>query len=118
MHEKGKCNPQFGRKFIKCLAPFAPHLAEEIWSIYGYNNSLAYEPFPEVMEEYLKENTFEYPVSFNGKVRFKLELAVDLSAKEIEEAVLQHEFTQKWTEGKQVKKVIVVTGKIVNIVIG
>jgi leucyl-tRNA synthetase len=72
---------------------------------------------PVFNDEYLKENTFEYPVSFNGKMRFKLELPVNCNAKEAEEAMLNNENSQKWLEGKSPKKVIFVPNKIINVVI-
>lgn len=103
--------------FAKVLAPFAPHLAEEIWEITGNSNSLAYEPFPEANEELLKEDTIEYPVSFNGKMRFKIEVAAETGKEEIEKAVLKHPVAEKWLEGKAPKKVIVVPNKIVNVVV-
>jgi leucyl-tRNA synthetase len=79
---------------------------------------LAYEPWPEVDENLLVENTFEYPVSFNGKTRFMKELPVDMQTEEIEKEVLADDKTAKWLEGKQVKKVIIVPGRIINVVIG
>jgi leucyl-tRNA synthetase len=103
--------------FAKVLAPFAPHLAEEIWEITGNSKSLAYEPFPEANEELLKEDTIEYPVSFNGKMRFKIEVAAETGKEEIEKAVLKHPVAEKWLEGKAPKKVIVVPNKIVNVVV-
>lgn len=115
--KKGKVTKDSAEKFILCLASFAPHLAEEIWNIYGHTKTLAYEKYPKCNEEFLIEDNFEYPVSFNGKLRFKLELPVNLASGEIEKAVLENEQTKKWIEGKQVKKIIVVPGKIVNIVI-
>ncbi|MEY4604128.1 MAG: hypothetical protein RIT43_1420, partial [Bacteroidota bacterium] len=75
------------------------------------------QQFPAFNESFLVESSFAYPVSFNGKMRFKAELSLELNAKEVEEAVLSREDTQKWLEGKAPKKVIVVPGKIVNIVI-
>ncbi len=72
---------------------------------------------PEFNEVYLKENTFEYPVSFNGKMRFKLELPINCTSKEAEQAVLNNEISQKWLEGKAPKKIIFVPNKIINVVI-
>jgi leucyl-tRNA synthetase len=99
------------------LSPYAPHLAEELWQLYGNANTLAYEPWPEFDPSMLIEEVFEYPVSFNGKVRFKLEMPVGSSNTEIEKAVLAHEISHKWLDGKTPKKVIVVPNKIVNVVI-
>jgi leucyl-tRNA synthetase len=114
---KGKISKDSAEKFIKCLSPFAPHLAEELWELYGHETTLAYEPFPLYDKQYLVEDTYEYPVSFNGKMRFKLELPLGMPDNEIESAVLGHDSARKWIEGKQVKKVIIVKGKIVNIVV-
>jgi len=103
--------------FFKLLAPFAPHLSEELWQYYGNNNSISYSPWPEYDEKHLKDESFDYPVSFNGKVRFKMSLALDLTNEEIEKAALQHDNTKKWTEGKVIAKIIVVKNKIINIVV-
>ena len=99
------------------ISPYAPHIAEELWHLLGNTESITYATFPEFREEYIKENTFTYPVSFNGKMRFKLDLPVDMPNKEIEKAVLLAEESQKWIAGKTPKKVIIVTNKIINIVI-
>ncbi len=99
------------------LSPFAPHIAEELWRLCGHESTITYAEFPKYEEKYLVESTFEYPVSFNGKMRFKLSLPVDISAKEAEVKVLSHEMAQKWLEGKTPKKVIFVPNKIINIVI-
>lgn len=99
------------------LASYAPHIAEELWQILGNEPSVSTAQFPEFNEEYIKENTFEYPVSFNGKMRFKLELPVDMAKDEIEKIALADEKAQRWIEGKQVRKVIVVPKKIINIVV-
>jgi leucyl-tRNA synthetase len=116
--KKGKVTRQTAETFARILAPYAPHLAEELWSIYGNNETLAYEPWPEVDESLLQENTHEYPVSFNGKMRFKMELPLDLSKDEIEKAVLANETAQKWIGDKTVRKFIFVPKKIINVVIG
>ena len=102
---------------VVILSPFAPHIAEEMWHLLGHKTNVCDTVFPEHNEEFLVENTFEYPISFNGKVRFKKEFPLTLDAKEIEQAVIVDEMSQKWLEGKTPKKVIVVAGKIVNIVI-
>jgi len=99
------------------LAPFAPHIAEELWSKLGHMNTITYEHFPEVNEKYLEDLTFQYPVSVNGKLRFHLELPKDLDTSEIESRVTSHEKADKWLEGKKLLKVIVVPGKIVNLVV-
>ncbi|MFD1314150.1 leucine--tRNA ligase [Namhaeicola litoreus] len=98
------------------LSPYAPHIAEELWSLLGYVDSISTVPFPVFEEKYLVESTKNYPISFNGKLKFTLELPLDLNSKEIEEKVLGHEKTQQILEGRTPKKVIVVPGKIVNVV--
>ena len=98
------------------LSPFAPHLAEELWSLLDNNTSIALASYPVFEEKYLVESTKNYPVSFNGKMRFTRELSLDLSPKEIEEIILADEQTQKQLQGRTPKKVIVVPGKIINIV--
>ena len=98
------------------LAPFAPHIAEEIYSLCGNSTTVCDAAFPECDERHLVEATVKYPVSFNGKVRFTLDLPADTSVEEVEKSVLAHDETQKWLQGKAVRKVIVVPRKIVNIV--
>lgn len=113
-----KCNKKaILEPLLICLSPYAPHIAEELWKQLGHNESIAFAEFPEFNEAYLTDDSFNYPVSFNGKMRFNLELSATLSPQEIETAVMQHENTAKYLEGKQPKKVIVVPKKIVNIVI-
>ena len=99
------------------LAPFAPHIAEEIYSLCGNSTTVCDAAFPECDERRLVESTVKYPVSFNGKVRFTLDLPADTSVEEVEKSALAHDETQKWLQGKAVRKVIVVPRKIVNIVV-
>ena len=99
------------------IAPFAPHIAEEIWEKLGHEDSVFDARFPEYDERCLIEQSVEYPVSFNGKVRFKKSLPAALSPAEVEAAVLADPAVGKYTEGRTPKKVIVVPGKIVNIVL-
>ncbi|MGM0612437.1 MAG: leucine--tRNA ligase [Bacteroidota bacterium] len=99
------------------VSPFAPHIAEEIWSRLGHSGTIAYAEMPGYNEEYLKESSFEYPVSFNGKMRFKKEMPLDMSKEEIEKAVLEDERSAKYLGDKPPKKVIVVPKRIVNIVV-
>lgn len=99
------------------ISPYAPHIAEELWSLLGNSGSVTQAAFPVYNESYTQENTFEYPVSFNGKMRFKLELPLGIPVPEIEQAVISAPESAKWLEGKAPKKVIVVPGKIVNVVI-
>ncbi|WP_324025095.1 leucine--tRNA ligase [Maribacter sp. BPC-D8] len=98
------------------VSPYAPHIAEELWSKLGHTESIATAPFPKFEEKYLVESSKEYPISFNGKMKFTLELSLDLSKDEIEAAVMANEKTQQQLQGREPKKVIVVPGKIVNIV--
>ena len=99
------------------IAPYAPHIAEELWSKLGHTTSVSYATFPELNESYLVESAFSYPVSFNGKTRFFQEYDLSLTKEQIEKEVLALEQTQKYLEGKTPKKIIVVHNKIVNIVI-
>ena len=98
------------------ISPFAPHIAEELWSKLGHKSSVAFASFPEYNQKFTIENTFEYPVSFNGKLRFKLELERSLTPAEIESIVRDDENTLKFLAGGSVKKIIVVPGKIINVV--
>lgn len=99
------------------LSSYAPHIAEEIWQALGYTDTITYAAFPKLEEKYLKEDSFLYPVSFNGKTRFKLELPLSLSREEIEKAAVEAPESQKWLEGKTVRKIIVVPKQIINIVV-
>lgn len=99
------------------LSPFAPHVAEELWEKLGHAETVFDARFPEYKEEFLKEDSFEYPISINGKVRAKMEFALDMPKEDIEKTVLASEIVQKWSEGKPPKKVIVVQGRIVNVVL-
>ena len=101
---------------IVLIAPFAPHIAEELWESFGNETSVCDAKWPICNEEYLKEDSVKYIISFNGKARFTLEFPVDAERDAIEKTVLSHEESQKWIEGKAIKKVIVVPKKIVNIV--
>jgi len=99
------------------LAPFAPHIAEEIYHLCGKTTSVCDAKFPDYDEKYLVENSVKYPISFNGKVRFILELPADMPPADVEKTALKNEQTPKWLEGKEIKKIIVIPKKIVNIVI-
>ena len=113
-----KCNK---REILEPLAvmvsSFAPHIGEELWHLLGNKESVALADFPDWDEKMVKDDRVLYPVSFNGKTRFKMELPAGSSREEVEKQVLEAEAAQKWLEGKIPKKVIVVPGKIVNIVI-
>ncbi|MDO6760614.1 class I tRNA ligase family protein [Tamlana sp. 2_MG-2023] len=98
------------------ISPYAPHIAEELWSLMGNEESISTAAFPEFDASHLVESAKNYPISFNGKMRFTLELPLDMSKEAIETTVLAHEKTQEQLQGRTPKKVIVVPGKIVNIV--
>ena len=99
------------------LSPFAPHIAEELWSVLGHDESITYAEFPEYVEAYTIENNCTYAVSFNGKTRFTVELPVDMPREEVDAHVRGMEQTMKYVAGGNIVKVIVVPGKIVNIVV-
>ncbi|GGW55485.1 leucyl-tRNA synthetase [Winogradskyella epiphytica] len=98
------------------ISPYAPHIAEELWSLLGNNESISTATFPVFEEKHLVESSKTYPISFNGKMRFTLELPLDMSKEDIEKTVMAHEKTIAQLEGRTPKKVIIVPGKIVNIV--
>ena len=113
-----KCNKKaILEPLVILLTPFAPHIAEELYHALGNTNTVCDAVFPVCNEDYLKESSFNYPISFNGKVRFTLELPVDMSKEDIEKIAMANEQTAKYLDGKTPKKVIVVSGKIVNIVL-
>ena len=99
------------------IAPYAPHISEELWNKLGYSESITYAEFPVCNEAYLIETSFNYPISFNGKTKFNYEFELAITKEQLEEAVMQLAQTQQFLEGKTPKKVIVVHGKIVNIVV-
>ncbi len=116
--QKLKCNKKAVLKELAItLSPYAPFIAEELWSKLGESGSITAATFPAFNPSYLVESVHKYPVSFNGKMRFMLELPLDLDKAEIETQVLAHENSQKWLNGNAPKKVIVVPKKIVNIVV-
>lgn len=113
-----KCHKQsILEHLLILLAPFAPHITEELWHTLGHKTTICDATFPLCNEDYLVESSINYPISFNGKVRFTLTLAADMTKETIEKTVLENEQTSKFLEGKQPKKMIVVPGKIVNIVL-
>jgi len=115
--QKMKCNHRaILEPLCILLSPFAPHICEEIWQKLGHDDTIEYEAYPKHEEKYLIEDTKTYPISFNGKMRFTMDLSLDLSKDEIEEIVMSDERTNKQLKGRVPKKVIVVPGKIVNIV--
>lgn len=113
-----KCNKKaILEPLLICLSSYAPHITEELWKQMGYTESIVYATFPEYNEEYLVDDSVNYPVSVNGKLKFTLELPATLTVQEVEAEVMRNEQTHKLLDGKQPKKVIVVHKKIVNMVI-
>lgn len=113
-----KCNKRaILEPLLIILSPYAPHITDELWSKLGHTESISRAPFPAFDEQHLVEDNFAYPVSFNGKMRFNMELPLTLSVQEIEKLVMEAEQTHKYLEGKTPKKVIIVPKKIVNIVV-
>ena len=114
-----KCNK---REILEPMAimisPYAPHIAEELWHQMGHNDSVVNQRFPEFDEKHVVENTFLYPVSFNGKKRFDIELPLDMKQDEVQNAVVNAPEAQKWLEGVSIRKVIFIPKKIINIVVG
>ena len=104
-------------ELVVAIAPFAPHIAEELHAQLGFEGSICDAQWPKYNEEYLKESSVTYSISFNGKMRFTLDLPIDMDNATIESTVLANEQSQKWIEGKQIRKVIIVPRKIVNIVV-
>ena len=115
--QKLKCNKKAILEPLAVLiSPYAPHVCEELWSLLGNAKSIDFAPFPALNEAYLVEDEIEYPVSFNGKMRFKLSLSAELSKEEIEEIVMKDEKVIQQLDGAKPKKIIVVPKKIINIV--
>ena len=113
-----KCNKkEILEKVVIVLSPFAPHICEELWEMLGHDTTICDAQWPAFNEEYLKENTIRYTISFNGKARFTLDFAADATNADIEATVLANENSQKYIDGKPIKKVIIVPKKIVNVVI-
>jgi leucyl-tRNA synthetase len=103
-------------KMAILLSPYAPHLAEELWQTVGHSTSVLDQPWPIAENQYLEDDTFSYPVSFNGKMRFNIDLDAKMNPKDVEAAVMAHEKTTHYLEGNTPKKIIVVPKRIVNIV--
>jgi len=113
-----KCNKKaILSPLTRLLAPFAPHITEELWFTLGNTATINDSKFPKLEEKYLKEDKITYPVAFNGKRRFEIQVTADATTAEIEKLALEHEVAAKWLEGKTPKKVIVVPKRMVNIVI-
>jgi len=113
-----KCNK---RSILEPLAimisPYAPHIAEELWEKLGYTSSITIASWPQLNEQFLQDDAFEYPVSFNGKTRYFVSMPIDATPAEVQAAALAHEKAAHWLEGKEPKKIIVVPKRIVNVVV-
>ena len=117
LNELGDCSKrEVLSPLVALIAPFAPHIAEELWHTLGNTTSVCDAAFPKFCPEYLVENSFEYPVMINGKLRFKQEYALDMAQEEIVQHIVTTEGAKKWLGETQPKKIIVVKGKIINIV--
>jgi leucyl-tRNA synthetase len=115
--KKARITTETASAFIRIMAPFAPHLSEELWQSLGNKNTLAYEPWPGYNEEFLKEDNFNYPVSFNGKMRFNIELPLNLTKDEVIRIVLADERSKKWIGGSTISNIVFVPNRIINIVL-
>jgi len=114
---EAKCNKrEILEPLTILISSYIPHIAEELWNILGHNDSVTTQKFPELVNTYLIENQITYPVSFNGRMRFKVSYPAEWKPDTIEKEIINHKDTTKWLEGKLPKKIIVVPGKIINIV--
>ncbi len=118
LNELGECHKRaIIEPLTLLIAPFAPHIAEELWSVAGHETTVFDGEYPQFEAKYLVESEFEYPVMINGKLRFKVTYALDIDPKQIQQEVVKHESAERWLEGKAPKKIIIVKGKIINIVL-
>jgi leucyl-tRNA synthetase len=99
------------------LAPYAPHISEELWHLMGHDTTIVDAEFPKFEERYVKESSKTYPVAVNGKTRTELTIALDATQQQVEELVLSNDVVKKWMEGKPPKKVIYVKNRMVNVVV-
>ncbi|MFP4067572.1 MAG: class I tRNA ligase family protein, partial [Spirochaetaceae bacterium] len=104
--------------FVLLIAPYAPHIAEEMWQKLGYDESLAYHPWPSYDEELTKDEEVEIVVQVNGKIRARLNAPLDTGEEELKEQALSHERVRQYTDGKTIRKVVTVPNKLVNVVVG
>ena len=112
-----KCNKrEIISKFIILLSPYAPYISEEIWERLGNKQSVHHQKWPNFDEKFLKQDTFNYPISFNGKMRFNINIKTDLSENDIKTQILSHPKTISYLDNKSLKKIIIVPNKIINIV--
>ena len=113
-----KCNKRsILEPLVILMCSYAPHISEELWELLGHSDGVTYQDFPTFEASHLVESSHTYPVSFNGKMRFKMEFPIDMDRKEIEKQILAHEKSVHYLEGKSPKKVIIVPKKIINIVV-
>jgi leucyl-tRNA synthetase len=118
VNELAKCNKrEILEPMCILVSPYAPHIAEELWNLMEHSDSITKQLWPEYKEEYTIENSFNYPVSFNGKTRYMIELPLNYTNEQVQKAVLENKNSTKWMDGKQIVKIIIVPKKIVNIVI-
>ena len=118
LNELGNCSKRAVLEpLLVLLSPFAPHITEELWHQLGHEESIAFASFPEYHQEFTVENTVKYPVSFNGKTRFLIDVPAGTAPAEVEAAVRAHEMTPKYVGDMTIAKVIVVPGRIVNVVL-
>ena len=118
LNDLGNCSKRaILEPLVILLSPFAPHISEELWHQLGHEDSVVYAHFPEYKAELTVENSVKYPVSFNGKTRFILEVPAGSTPAQVEDAVRAHENTPKYVGEQSIVKVIVVPGRIVNVVL-
>jgi len=115
--KKGSISLESAKIFTLLLSPFAPHISEELWELFKSPASISTASWPVYDEKYLVESTFEYPVSVNGKLRMKMEFEIDAAREEMEKMILADSRLTKWIEGKEIRKIIIVPNKIINIVV-
>jgi leucyl-tRNA synthetase len=108
--------PSCMESFVLMLSPMAPHIAEELWQVLGHSESLAYAPWPDFDPKYVEESTIEMPVQINGRVRGRITVAANATNEEMEQAALADPKVIKYLEGNAIRKVIVVSKKLINIV--
>jgi leucyl-tRNA synthetase len=104
-------------KLVVILTPYAPHVAEELWSLLGNEGSVLDAPYPKVEEKYLVESTKNYPIAINGKTRTELIIALDATQQQVEELVLADDIVKRWLEGNTPKKIVYVRNKMINVVV-
>jgi leucyl-tRNA synthetase len=113
-----KCNKRsILNDLVIIMSPVAPHIAEELWQLLGYDTSVIYAKYPKFDPEAVKESSFEYPIMVNGKLRTKIPFSLDADQAMMKQAVIENETVKKWLEGNQPKKIIIVPKRIINVVV-